>query len=215
MARVHLKQPDELTGEARKAYEELEAAGKITNMKLVMLQDYGTYRAFMGWYDSWGSLVEVVGQRAATIYAHSVSTTNGCQLCSLFFISDLKELGLDPASFEVSENEALLQELGQQIVKDPTKVSDELLNGLRKFYTDEQIIVIVGFGAQMQATNNFNSVLGVDVDEKHLLVGDAMDNWVLPALGHLYYDMEAIKKRIKDSGSSFGSDGYRKARRDG
>ena len=40
MARVNLKQPNELTGEARKAYEELEAAGKITNMKLVMLQDY-------------------------------------------------------------------------------------------------------------------------------------------------------------------------------
>ena len=157
MARVNLKTPDELTGEARKAYEELEAAGKITNMKLVMLQDYGTYKAFMGWYDSWGSLVKVLGERAATIYAHSVSTTNGCQLCSLFFISDLKALGLDPNNFETSENEKLLQQLGQQIVKDPTKVSDELLNGLRKFYSDEEIIVIVGFGAQMQATNNFNS----------------------------------------------------------
>ena len=107
MARVNLKTPDELTGEARKAYEELEAAGKITNMKLVMLQDYGTYKAFMGWYDSWGSLVKAVGERAATIYAHSVSTTNGCQLCSLFFISDLKALGLDPNDFETSENEKI------------------------------------------------------------------------------------------------------------
>ncbi len=168
MARVHLKQPDELTGEAKKAYEELEAAGKVTNMKLVMLQDYGTYKAFMGWYDSWASLEKTVGLRAATIYAHSVSTTNGCLLCSLFFISDLKELGLDPNSFEVSENEELLQKLGRQIVKNPTKVSDELLDGLRKFYTDEEIIIIVGFGIQMQATNNFNSVLGVDVDKRLL-----------------------------------------------
>ena len=122
----------------------------------------------MGWYDSWASLEKTVGLRAATIYAHSISTTNGCQLCSLFFISDLKELGLDPNSFETTENEQLLQQLGQQIVKDPTKVSDELLDGLRKFYTDEQIIIIVGFGVQMQATNNFNSVLGVDVDQRLL-----------------------------------------------
>ena len=172
MARVSLKQPDELTGEARKAYEELEAAGKVTNMKLVMLQDYGTYKAFMGWYDSWASLEKTVGLRAATIYAHSISTTNGCQLCSLFFISDLKELGLNPNSFETTENEKLLMQLGQQIVKDPTKVSDELLDGLRKFYTDEQIIIIVGFGAQMQATNNFNSVLGVDVDQRLLPMKD-------------------------------------------
>ena len=35
-------------------------------------------------------------------------------------------------------------------------------------YTDEQIFIIVGFGAQMQATNNFNSVLGVDVDKRLL-----------------------------------------------
>ena len=63
---------------------------------------------------------------------------------------------------------AVSQQLGQQIVKDPTKVPDELFEGLRKFYTDEQIIIIVGFGAQMQATNNFNSVLGVDVDKRLL-----------------------------------------------
>ena len=65
-----------------------------------------------------------------------------------------------------------MQKLGQQIVKDPTKVSNELLDGLRKFYTDEQIIIIVGFGAQMQATNNSNSVLGVDVDKRLLPLRD-------------------------------------------
>ncbi len=168
MARVNLKQPGELSAESQKAYDELNAKGKITNMKLVMLQDYGTYLAFMGWYDSWASLEKTVGLRAATIYAHSVSTTNGCLLCSLFFISDLKELGLDPENLVLDEKEELLRQLGQQIVKDPTKVSDELLNGLKKYYTDTEIIIIVGFGAQMQATNNFNSVLGVDVDDRLL-----------------------------------------------
>ena len=172
MARVELKQPEELSAESKKAYDELNSKGKITNMKLVMLQDYGTYRAFMGWYDSWGSLVNVVGQRAATIYAHSVSTTNGCLLCSLFFISDLKELGLDPNNLVLDEKEQLLQQLGQQIVKDPTKVSDELFDGLRKYFTDTELIVIVGFGAQMQATNNFNSVLRVDVDKRLLPLKD-------------------------------------------
>ena len=172
MARVQLKQPEELSEESKKAYEELNSKGKITNMKLAMLQDYGTYKAFMGWYDSWASLEKTVGKRAATIYAHSVSTTNGCLLCSLFFISDLKELGLDPHNFELAENEKLLQQLGQQLVKDPTKVSNELLDGLRKFYPDTELILIVGFGAQMQATNNFNSVLGVDVDKRLLPIKD-------------------------------------------
>ena len=172
MARVNLLTPDQLTGSAKEAYNKLAENNKVTNMKLVMLQDYGTYLAFMGWYDSWGSLVNVVGQRAATIYAHSVSTTNGCLLCSLFFISDLKELGLDPNNLVLDEKEQLLQQLGQQIVKDPTKVSDELFDGLRKYFTDTELIVIVGFGAQMQATNNFNSVLRVDVDKRLLPLKD-------------------------------------------
>lgn len=172
MARVSLLTPDQLSGKAREAYEDLASKNKVTNMKLVMLQDYGTYLAFMGWYDSWESLVNIVGLRAATIYAHSVSTTNGCLLCSLFFISDLKELGLEPGEFALEENERLLAELGEQIVKDPTKVSDELFDGLRKFYSDREIVAIVGFAAQMQATNNFNSVLGVDVDERLLPLKD-------------------------------------------
>ena len=172
MAKLNLLTPDQLTGNAKKAYDDLASKNKITNMKLVMLQDYGTYLAFMGWYDSWESLVNIVGLRAATIYAHSVSTTNGCMLCSLFFISDLKELGLDPDNLVVEENEQVLAELGQQIVKDPTKVSDELFDRLRKFYNDQEIVAIVGFAAQMQATNNFNSVLGVDIDKRLLPIKD-------------------------------------------
>ena len=39
-----------------------------------------------------------------------------------------------------------------------------------------------------------NGSIGVDVEEKHLLVGDAMDNWVLPGMGHLYYNLDDIKK---------------------
>lgn len=36
--------------------------------------------------------------------------------------------------------------------------------------------------------------IGVDVEEEHLFVGDELDNWINPGIGHLYYDFEAIKK---------------------
>ena len=36
--------------------------------------------------------------------------------------------------------------------------------------------------------------IGVDVEEKHLLVGDALDNWITPGTGHLYFDKEALYK---------------------
>jgi glyoxylase-like metal-dependent hydrolase (beta-lactamase superfamily II) len=36
--------------------------------------------------------------------------------------------------------------------------------------------------------------IGVDVEGKHLIVGDELDNWISPATGHLYNDLDAIKK---------------------
>ena len=108
----------------------------------------------------------------AVLYAHAISTTNSCQLCSLFFISDVKGLGLDPANLQYDEKEEVLTELGRQIVKNPTAVSDELFDRLRKFWNDREIVVIVGFAGQMIATNNFNSVLKIDVDKRLLPIID-------------------------------------------
>lgn len=168
MARIKLLELEETTGAERERYEELSGRNAVTNMKRGLLQDAATYDAFMGWYTSWNRLVQVISEREATIYAHAISTTNSCMLCSLFFISDLKALGIDPQNFETTEREQLLVELGQQIVKDPTAVSDELFDGLRKYWKDNELVVIVGFASQMIATNNFNSVFQIDIDKRLL-----------------------------------------------
>ena len=168
MARIKLLELEETTGAEKERYQKLADANKVTNMKRGLLQDAATYDAFMGWYTSWNRLVEIISEREATVYAHAISTTNSCQLCSLFFISDLKALGINPSEFQKTEREELLAELGTQIVKDPTSVSDELFEKLHKEWKDNELVVIVGFAAQMIATNNFNSVFQIDVDERLL-----------------------------------------------
>ena len=169
IARIKLLELEETTGAERERYEELAGRNAVTNMKRGLLQDAATYDAFMAWYTSWNRLVEVIGEKDATIYAHSISTTNSCMLCSLFFISDLKALGLDPSNLEFTEKENLLVQLGQQFVKDPTAVSDELFAQLKEQWSDKELVVIVGFASQMVATNNFNSVFQIDIDQR--LVG--------------------------------------------
>ena len=166
MARVKFMEYEEAKGKVKEAFDyQLKKSGNVTNMKKALLNDYSTYEAFMGWYTSFERLVEVVGKRAAMILAHSVSTTNGCMLCSLFFIRDLKAIGDDPKNLKLDEKEQLLSQLGIQMVKDPNCVSDELINNLKKYFNDNEIVVIVGFAAQMMATNNFNAVLQIDLDE--------------------------------------------------
>lgn len=166
MARIKLLELEETKGAERERYQKLADDDKVTNMKKGLLQDAATYDAFMGWYTSWNRLVEIISEREATVYAHAISTTNSCQLCSLFFINDLKALGIDPAEFKKTNREDLLVELGTQIVKDPTAVSDELFEKLKKEWKDNEIVVIVGFATQMIATNNFNSVFQIDVDQR-------------------------------------------------
>ncbi|MBO7600266.1 MAG: hypothetical protein J6S95_03850, partial [Lachnospiraceae bacterium] len=45
---------------------------------------------------------------------------------------------------------------------------DETFEKLHEFYSDAEIVAIVGFAGQMIATNNFNSVLRIDVDKRLL-----------------------------------------------
>ena len=168
MARIKLVEQNEATGAEKERYDELAGRNAVTNMKKGLLNDAATYDAYMAWYTSWKRLVEVIGEKDAILYAHKISTTNSCQLCSLFFISDVKGLGLDPANLVYDEKETLLAVLAESIVKDPTSVSDELFEKLRKFFNNQELVVIVGFAGQMIATNNFNSVFKIDVDKRLL-----------------------------------------------
>ena len=36
--------------------------------------------------------------------------------------------------------------------------------------------------------------VGVDVEGKHLIVGDALDNWIRPGVAHLFHDRGAARK---------------------
>ena len=168
MARIEFVSEKDVQGKAKEAYDKHVQNNSLTNMKKALLQDYATYDAYMGWYISWPRLVEVVGKKAAAILAHSVSTTNSCLLCSLFFISDLKAMGMNPAELVLDEKEELLSELGKQMVKNPEKVPEELIQKLKKHFSDPEMVVIVGFVGLMIAYNNFNSVLQIDVDERLL-----------------------------------------------
>jgi len=38
--------------------------------------------------------------------------------------------------------------------------------------------------------------IGVIVGKDDVIVGDQMDNWIFPSIGHLYYDYDALKKSM-------------------
>ena len=168
MARITPLEEDELSEVEEKDWQELVDHGHLTNMQRTVIRDHATYVAYAAWHVSWRRLVEIVGLRAATVYAHAISEVNDCQLCSLFFVADLRKLGVEPTDFEATDQEQALTSFAQQFVKDPTAISDEVFNELRRFWKDDEIIAIVGFAGQMVATNNFNSAIGLELDGRLL-----------------------------------------------
>ena len=63
------------------------------------------------------------------------------------------------------------------------------------FVEDGDELGSYGFNAKVIAMpGHTNGSIGLDVEETHLLVGDALDNWITPGIAHLYYDFDAVKK---------------------
>jgi len=173
MARIRPLTEDELDPIQAEDHEELVRRDHVTHMQRTLIRDRATYRAYDAWHLSWDRLVQVVGERAATVFAHVISETNECQLCSLYFVSDLRALGVDPHDYAPTEEEKVLTDLGRAIVRDPNAVPTELFDRLLARHSGDEVVVIVGFAGQMIATNTFNSVLQVDLDGRLLPLRDA------------------------------------------
>ena len=58
-------------------------------------------------------------------------------------------------------------------------------DSLRDYGIDAKIVELPG---------HTTGSIGVDVEERDLIVGDALDNWIKPSTGHLYFDREALEK---------------------
>lgn len=115
MARIRPLDEDELDPVQAEDHAELVRRDHITNMQRTLIRDRATYRAYDAWHLSWARLVEVVGERAAMVLAHAVSETNECQLCSLYFVADLRELGIDPHDYHATEEEELLTDRARRL----------------------------------------------------------------------------------------------------
>lgn len=63
------------------------------------------------------------------------------------------------------------------------------------FIKDGDDLSAYGFDAKIIGLpGHTKGSIGVDVEGKYLIVGDELDNWISPATGHLYNDLDAIRK---------------------
>jgi alkylhydroperoxidase family enzyme len=145
--------------------DQISRNGRITNMKKTLLHSLPAFHALMEWYPLRDSVREFIGDRAVNIFCHAISSQNSCLICSTFFRKILIDSGEDPDNPVLLEKEELLVEFGRRCVTDALNIDNELFLKLRKFFNDEQIVLLTAFAGMMIATNLINNALQVDLDD--------------------------------------------------
>ena len=157
----------ETAGEdVRREYnDQIARHGRITNMKRTLLRSVPAFRAYMEWYTLRDLIVPFIGERALSLFSYAISNGNNCLICSLFFRKILVDSGEDPDNPRLNDVERLLMDLGRQIAVDPHAITDDVYDGLKLKFTEEQIVLLIAFAGIMYATNLFNTIAKVPLDE--------------------------------------------------
>ncbi len=166
MSYIPMTEYESSSEEVKREYDDQIAKhGRITNMKRTLLRCVPAFKAYMEWYTLYDLLIPVIGERAISLYSYAISNGNDCLVCSTFFRKILIDSGDDPDDPKISETEELLMNLGTAICADPHNIPDEIYDGLKAKFSDDEIVLLLSFAGIMYATNLFNTIAKVPLDE--------------------------------------------------
>lgn len=166
MSFIPMTEYDSADEAVRREYDDQIAKhGRITNMKRTLLHDVQSFKTYMDWYTLYDELRPTFGDRALQIFSYAISTGNDCLICGLFFRKILVDAGEDPENLELNETEQLLLDFGVQITKHPHSIDSGIYDKLRAKYSDAVLVQLIAFAGIMYATNLFNTVAKVPLDE--------------------------------------------------
>ncbi|GAB2590062.1 carboxymuconolactone decarboxylase family protein [Spirosoma areae] len=168
MPRITPLRPIETPPDVQTAFDEHVAhyaGSRITNMKATLGRSLLSFQVYMQWYPLYEQVKELLGNRLAYLFAHAVSESSNCPLCTTFFRRIIIDNGEHPESLQLTDHEQLLIDFGSEIAQHKGEVTDDLFEHISQHFTDEQLVVLVAFAGQMIATNVFNNVLQVEIDE--------------------------------------------------
>jgi hypothetical protein len=130
----------------------------------------------MQWYPLYEKVKQQIGERAAYLFAWSVSTGCNCSLCITYFRKIMIENGDDPDKLLLNDHEKALLDFGSAIAQHKGCIANHVYNSLSQYHNSEEMVLLVAFAGQMIATNIFNNVIETDID-----------NYLMPFLpGKLY-----------------------------
>jgi len=167
MARIEPLSAKEISPGVKAAFERhvQEYGGRITNMKATLGRSLPAFEAYMQWYPLYTEVEKILGKRMASLYAHAISCSADCPLCSTFFRKIIIDSGETPEKLELSESENDILNFGSGIAKHKGNIANHLYNAVARKYNETEMVILTAFAGIMIATNIFNNVIETEIDE--------------------------------------------------
>ena len=167
MARIEPLATKEVSSPVKAAFEKhvQEYGGRITNMKATLGHSLIAFDAYMQWYPLYTEVEKIVGNRMASLYAHSISCAADCPLCSTFFRKIIIDSGETPDKLDLTEKQKNILDFGSGIAKHKGNIADHLYNSVAANYSETEMVTLTAFAGIMIATNVFNNVIETEIDE--------------------------------------------------
>jgi hypothetical protein len=168
MTFLPLTSRDELSPEAQALGDRASAAngGQVPNLDATLLGNLPTFTAYLEWFTLKDEVVPWIGERAFTLFAHSISDAGRCLNSSLYFRKALIDSGDDPDSPEVTEAEQLLIDWGGLIVTRPHDIPPEFYDRLEQTFSAERRLTLLAFAGMMVAVNTVITVGKIPLDDE-------------------------------------------------
>jgi alkylhydroperoxidase family enzyme len=134
-------------------------------MKRTLLHNTKAFDVYMEWYTLKDLIVPFIGERALSLFSYAISNGSSCLICSTFFRKILIDSGENPDNPQLSETERFLMDFGKAFAQDPHHIPQTCYDYLHAHFNNEQQTLLIAFAGIMVATNLFNTVAKVSLDE--------------------------------------------------
>ncbi|MBP3241932.1 MAG: hypothetical protein J6M92_15545 [Oribacterium sp.] len=134
----------------------------ITNEKRTLLHNIPSFWALEGKsYELSAELKKFISPRAANLFEYAISVENDCLVCTTYYKKYMESIGVDINNVDYTEEEKLVIEYAQAIVKDRKNIPSDLFDRIKARIGEEGLVVLTTMGMFMIANNYFNDILHV------------------------------------------------------
>ncbi|MBR1669770.1 MAG: hypothetical protein IJ695_03645 [Butyrivibrio sp.] len=134
----------------------------ITNEKRTLLHNIPSFWALEGKsYEMSAELKKFISPRAASLFEYAISVENDCLVCTTYYKKYMESIGFDINNPDYTEEEELVIEYAQAIVRDRKNIPTDLFDRIKERIGEEGLVVLTTMGMFMIANNYFNDILHV------------------------------------------------------